>query len=73
MSIKLRCRYIGLSKPFDFFSLLLCLARSILNKEINMYYLFNEKTSTELGTHSNVEAKDEAVEIIVSNTLFLWC
>lgn len=62
VSIKLRCTYISLTKPYDFFSILWCLPRSISNKEINTHYLFNEKTSTELGTHSNVEAKDEEVE-----------
>lgn len=47
-----------------------CSPWSISNKEINMHYLFNEKTSTELGTHSNVEAKDEAVEFTVSIVCF---
>jgi len=36
-----------------------------------MHYLFDEKTSTGLGTHSNVEAKDEEVEFLVSVSLFL--
>lgn len=47
-----------------------CSPWSISNKEINMHYLFDEKTSTELGTHSNVEAKDEAVEFTVSIVCF---